>query len=127
MTDSKARRQQIENEVVFRQYNERVQEQYEEIKAVAKQDKQEEFIPDDTPLLFYCECSDENCRKRILLKPTVYTKLHKQRNRFVLITGHETSAIERVVKKDADYSVVEKFITPPKTASGLNQTDVDNT
>ena len=127
MTDSKSQRRQIENEVVFRQYNERVQREFNEIKKMAKQDGQEEFMPDEEmPMLFFCECSDENCQKRILLKPSEYNRIHKHRNRFVQIAGHDTHSIERVIKQVAEYNVVEKFIEPPKSATGLHVTDVDN-
>lgn len=128
MTDSKSRRHKVENEVVFRQYNERVQREFDEVKKIAMQDNQEEFLPDeDVPLLFFCECSDENCRKRVLLKPSEYGKIHKRRDRFVIIAGHETSEIESVVRIKSDFSIVEKHIEPPKSATVLNATDVDNT
>lgn len=127
MTDSKSLRHQIENEVVFRQYNERVQREFDEVKKIAKQDNQEEFLPDeDIPLLFFCECSDENCRKRVLLKPSEYRKIHKRRDRFVIIVGHETNEIESVVQIKPEFSIVEKHIEPPKFAAGLHATDVDN-
>lgn len=127
MTDSKSIRRQVDNEVVFRQYNERVQRQFDEIKKMAKQEGQEEFVPDeDMPMLFFCECSDENCRKRVLLKPSEYRSIHKKRDRFILIAGHETHEIEHVIQHTPAYSVVEKFVDPPKSAAGLSPTDVDN-
>jgi hypothetical protein len=117
----------VENEVVFRDHNERVQENFEEIIKLAKESGQEDLIrPDDTALYFYCECSDENCRRRILMKPSVYHAIHKNRRHFVLISGHETKVIERVVQNEADYCVVEKFIKPPESARSLSPTGVDN-
>ena len=116
-----------ENEVVFRQYNEQAQAGFEEIKRVAKEEGEESLIEDyDVPLPFYCECSDENCEKRIQLEPSRYNNIHTHRNSFVLIPGHEVTDIEEVVITEKNYVVVNKFIEPPFTITKLHKTDVDN-
>lgn len=118
----------IENEVVFRHHNERVQKNFQEIKQLAREANQEYLVrDDDTALHFYCECSDENCRQRVQMKPTVYTKIHKRRNCFVLISGHDVKRIERVIQKEKHYWVVEKFVKLPETVRELQPTNVDNT
>ena len=117
-----------ENEVVFRQYNERVRQNFDEIVKLAKESGQDYLIPqDDTSLHFYCECSDENCHKRIMLKPSIYNKIHKNRRHFIVLPGHETNVIERVVSQEKTYSIVEKYTKPPETARTLSPTGVDNT
>lgn len=128
MSQSISQRRMVENEVVFRERNESVQKGFEELVNIAKEDGQESLINDnDEPLHFYCECADENCRERILLKPSKYKQIHKKRNRFIVIEGHDVKNIEKVVAKKSKYWVVEKFFKPPATASGLNPTAVDNT
>ena len=116
-----------ENEVVFRRYNERVRQNFDEVIKMAKESGQEYLVPeDDTKLHFYCECSDENCRQRIMMRPSVYNKIHTNRRQFTIVRGHETKIIERIVRTESNYCVVEKFIKPPETARQLNPTGVDH-
>lgn len=105
------------NEALFRAYNERVQREIEAVKAVAKEDNQEDMLSAlDIPIRFYCECSDEHCRKRISLKPSRYAEIHKARNHFIIIPGHETNHIESVISKKPDFYIVEKFVPAPELA-----------
>lgn len=116
-----------ENEVVFRTYNENVESKIEEMKDVAAEEDQTLPVsPDDMPLLFYCECSDEDCHKRISLLPKKYSDIHKARNRFIVLRDHEVKEIERIVRSEKDYHVVEKFVDVPKHATSLNNTDLHN-
>lgn len=128
MRNSSTKKSMIENEAVFRDYNERIKKGFDEIKRLATEDNQRAFVSqDNSPLYFYCECSDENCRKRIQMKQSKYTQIHKNRDKFIIIPGHEVPSIERIVKKYNDYCVVEKDQHPTLPKSGLNETDVDNT
>ena len=128
MNNAPSKRRMAENEVVFREYNERVGKSFDELKRMAKEANQESFIrDDDTPLHFYCECSDENCRERIEMAPSRYKQIHKKRDRFVVIVGHEVKDIEHILEKQDGYSIVEKLIPIPKTVSTLKKTSVDNT
>jgi hypothetical protein len=116
-----------QNEVVFRRHNERIKNGIEEIRQIAKEDSQEHMLKEiSQDLHFKCECSDENCIDRVLLKPSVYDRIHKARNHFVVVRGHEVPSIERVIRKTAGYCVVEKFNTPPENVSKLQPTPVDN-
>jgi len=127
MSESLSERRMVENEVVFRQYNESIGQGFDEIRQLARETDQEHLIPkDDTPLYFYCECSDENCVKRLKIKPSRYTAIHKNRYHFVIVNGHEVANIERIVRKLPGYSIVEKNIEPPETVSSLQPTDIDN-
>ena len=126
-----ADKHKAENEVIFKRHNQRIQKGFNEIKRLAAEDDQAHLIPknDNLPLRFYCECSDENCRQRILLKPSEYNKLHKRRNRFVILPGHETSRIEKVVQKADKYYIVEKSLVPSVSKidfNALNATDTNN-
>jgi hypothetical protein len=127
MSETFSEHRMAENEVIFREYNESVQKGFDELKKIAQEENDKWSIPQsDTPVHFYCECSDENCRERVILLPSRYAEIHKRRDRFVVIPGHQTKTIERVIHKETGYYVVEKLVTPPESASGLQKTDVNN-
>lgn len=127
MNKSTSDRQTGENEVVFRRANERVQQGFHVIKEMAKEDGHDGFVANhNIPLHFYCECSDENCRQRIIMDPLLYENIHADRSKFVIIPGHETDSIEKIITKKPDYFVVKKFIKPPEDVTELKETDVDN-
>ena len=127
MTISPSQKRMADNEAVFRHYNEQVGANFDEIVKLAHESGQDDLIrDDDTPLHFYCECSDENCEQRILLKPSAYQKIHKNRRHFILIPGHESTFIEQVIKQKETHSIVEKFVKPSESARTLKPTSVDN-
>lgn len=116
-----------ENEVYFRQHNEQVKKGFDTVKEIAKQDSQVSYLDeDDAPLHFHCECSDENCRQRLLIKPSEYTKIHERRDHFVVVPGHEVPSVERIIRKGKEFYVIEKLVAPPARASGLKPSGVDN-
>jgi len=116
-----------ENEVVFREYNEQIKRGFDALKALADEDNQNEHVfENDAPLQFCCECSDESCRKRITLAPSRYNEIHKKRDRFVIVCGHDTKSIERIISEEAEYCIIEKFKQPPKSAPRLNETETNN-
>jgi hypothetical protein len=116
-----------ENEAVFREHNERVQREIAKLKRLAKQEGHAELIhDDDIPLHFYCECADENCVLRVIMKPSLYQAIHRDRNRFIIAPGHDVKEIERVIDQQDDYYVVEKTVEVPDSPGGLNPTPVKN-
>ena len=126
-TSSLSEQRQIENEVVFRKANEKVQEDLNMIEKIASEEGVESPIEDsDMTLHFYCECSDENCLERIVLKHSEYKELHQDRSQFIVRTGHVTNTLEKIVANRAKYSVVGKFITPSESATTLNTTSIMN-
>jgi hypothetical protein len=127
MIDAHAKRQMAENEVVFREYNERIQKGFDELARLAREEGRSDLVfEDDLPLQFYCECSDENCRERLLLKPSEYAQIHDKRTRFIVVKGHQTDAIEQVIAETSGYAVVQKTVDVPNAATKLNATSVDN-
>jgi hypothetical protein len=127
MPDSVSERRLVENEVMSRKPNLKVSRDFDNLKRIAEEDSQAHLLPDDDPnILFLCECSDEKCKTRIKLKKSTYDELHKNSKRFLLVPGHNIPSIERIVKSEKNYMVVEKFITPPKDATKFNPTDLDN-
>lgn len=108
MSTTPSERRLIKNELVFRNANMKVRKALERLKKSAQL---EGFTPLETteiPLHFYCECSDKDCRERIIMSPEHYAKVHKAKRRFIILPGHETSGIEKVVKRTRNYFVVEK-------------------
>ncbi len=93
----------IENEVIFRDVNESVQE-YIEINT---------NLPLTRAYEFYCECSRPDCLERIKLTIGKYKELHKKKTQFIICKGHEFKEIEQVVERHLGYEVVQKNFSPP--------------
>jgi|AntRauTorckE6833_2_1112554.scaffolds.fasta_scaffold00630_3 hypothetical protein len=123
MSTNASRLRQVENEVVFREANERVVEGLDSLDKMADTEGYTE-IPDkeDLQLHFYCECSDENCRERIVMKLSEYDDLHNNRKLFIVMPEHEVKEIERIKDANDEYAVVEKRLEPSETAEKLQST-----
>ncbi len=120
-------RRLVENELAFRQPNEKVVKGIEKLDALAKADGQKSPMPSaGITLQFYCECSDENCRRRIGLNTKKYRAIHSNRNQFILLPGHDVPEVERTVRTEEGYVVVEKYLVPDDANPRLSKTDVDN-
>lgn len=116
--NSASERRLAENEVLFREFNEGVQRQLEDLRAMAKAHGEESLLgEEDIPLYFYCECSKKDCEKRIKIKPSRYDEIHKNRKHFTILCGHEAEEIERVIAKETNFCVIEKYRQPPRVAS----------
>jgi redox-regulated HSP33 family molecular chaperone len=121
-------RKWIENQVVFRSTNEKIKKNFDALKNIALHEEQREFAyRPNTKLYYVCECSDENCHQRLKLLQSTYDKIHQKRNRFIVVDGHEKVEVEKVVERHPNYSVVEKYVTPPERVPRLHHTSVDNT
>ncbi len=121
-------RRQIENEMIFRRINEKVGDDLDSLDALHVEDDNLDLMWDDTILLnFKCECSDENCEKRIPIKLSVYKKIHENRDAFIIKLKHQVEAIEKVILSEDNYSVVEKNNSTAEPNDTLNTTSADNT
>ncbi len=109
--DKSSERRLVENELLFRDANTKVQER-------VKLDNRSHQIPKNLKLHFYCECSNFHCRDRIMITATAYERAHKSRFHFITLPGHENAAVEKIVGGNHVYTVVEKFIDPAKVAAG---------
>ncbi len=128
MVKSSSELRLAENEVLFREANEEVPKALAALKSAAESEGHGSLVKNvDMLLHFSCECSDENCRKKIILKPSKYRELHQNRSQFLLIPGHNVPEIERIVLNEDKYMVVEKYKVPPLKAARLNATPSDNT
>lgn len=121
-------KRKIENEVFFRQNNEKVAKGFNELKQIAEAEHDKEWVNQaDESIGFFCECSDENCRKRVELKPSEYLSLRKNRKQFIIFPGHDIPNLERKVKSKSTFQVVEKYTVPDKPVDNLKPTDINNT
>ena len=89
-------RQVAENEVRFRALNER-------LRALAGTWEGTEGV-----LSLVCECGDEDCTTAIELNAREYEAVRAVETQFVLVRGHERSAIEEVVSGGENWLVVRK-------------------
>jgi hypothetical protein len=121
-------RRQIENEMIFRRLNEVVGDNIESLDTMHIEDDNPQLIWDDTMLLnFKCECSDENCDKRIPIKLSVYKKIHENRDAFIVKLKHQVEDIEKVILSEDNYCVVEKNNSTAEPNDVLKNTSINNT
>ncbi len=58
---------------------------------------------------FTCECGKlEGCGGRVSMTLAEYELVHRQRDRFAVLPGHQSGEIESVVKQHKRYVVVDK-------------------
>ena len=93
--DNRARRIG-ENEVVFRDLNERLKELNEAFSLV------------DEHTSFVCECGDPRCTERITMSLAQYENLRSHADWFAVVRGHETAEVEAVIEEREGYDVVAK-------------------
>jgi hypothetical protein len=65
-----------------------------------------------------CECGRQGCGGVIALTVAEYDGVHSQDDRFVVLAGHESTELERVVEERAGYLVVDKFGEAEEIAEG---------
>ncbi|HLW96673.1 MAG TPA: hypothetical protein VKS25_14955 [Solirubrobacteraceae bacterium] len=86
------------NEAIFREINESI------ARGQWPGDPQE-------PIAFRCECGILSCNMLVEVAADDYERIRSDPRRFLLVRGHEITAVEDVVDDDAaaDYVVVEKI------------------
>ena len=62
----------------------------------------------DSSAEFHCECGQDTCSEWIWMKASDYEAVRSQDDRFVVVPGHETPRLERVVERKAGFLVVDK-------------------
>ena len=99
-------RRLVENEEIAEALNRRLEERIDEVRAEDDEDR-------DAPVMFFCECSDRDCRGRIALTPARFDEIHRGPGLYVVLRGHEVEAVEEtIVDETAGYAVVRKNIVP---------------
>lgn len=86
-----------ENEVVFREVNERLRELGEGFSLVSNTAE------------FVCECGQADCMERVRISLAAYEEIRSDPRRFFVIKGHELPEYERIVEEREEYLVVEKL------------------
>src|SRR5215218_7085903 len=84
-----------ENEKLFREVNERV----------APMHAGYEHGPDPE---WVCECGDETCFEKIVVTLDEYREVRSHDDWFVIKPGHEKRDVERIVREQDAFLVVEK-------------------
>lgn len=127
MKISPEERKQIENEMIFRRINEKVGADLDIMDKIHRGDGDLDLLHDDIILLhFKCECSDENCDVRIPLKLSEYRKMHTNRKAFIVKKDHQVDKIEKVIKYEDGYNIVQKKNSTKEPGDILNKTTIDN-
>ena len=86
----------VRNERLFREVNERIAEVNESFEIEGQTD-------------FLCECAQETCLETLPLTRADYEAVRREGRRFAVVPGHEDSEIERVVRREPDFLLVEKI------------------
>jgi hypothetical protein len=84
-----------ENERLFREVNERV----EEVQSTFQSELDPEWV---------CECGDETCFEKLSVPLDEYHEVRSHDNWFLIKAGHELLDVERVVERRDGFYVVER-------------------
>jgi hypothetical protein len=99
-TDVMTQQRVAENEVIFRDANERI-------------DAAGEKLAIRGPVPFICECGDRTCTQIVRLMPDAYANIREDPRRFFTVPGHESIAVDTnagvVVARENGYVIVEKI------------------
>jgi hypothetical protein len=64
---------------------------------------------EDTPVGFRCECAHLGCNQLIELSVREYEEIRAHPRRFVVVSGHESPDVEKVIEAGPRYVIVEKL------------------
>jgi hypothetical protein len=62
----------------------------------------------DAPIAFRCECAQLGCNMLLTLTRSDYERVRSDPRYFVVLTGHELPALERIVERRGEIVIVEK-------------------
>ena len=85
----------VNNEALFRSANERMA-------------AWEEQHGDEAPELYFCECADAECRKKVSLRRDKYERVGGNPRHFFAVSGHEVPDVETVIEEHDGWVVIEK-------------------
>lgn len=71
----------------------------------------------NSPIAFVCECSKLDCNEHVSISISSYEQLHKRGDYFTIYPGHDVPKIEKIVAKQSDFDVVEKFALSPNSTT----------
>ena len=87
------------NEALFREVNERVQEDDRERVEASSPEARWDFL---------CECGADRCNEPVALTASEYEAVRSSPVRFAVLPGHEDLQLARVVERNERFVVVEK-------------------
>lgn len=87
------------NEALWREVNDRIDEVDETMRV----------LPNDAQLSFHCECGEADCTEMIALTPVEYREARSDVDTFAVFPGHEHPELERTIKQNTRYSLVDKL------------------
>lgn len=90
----------MQNEALFREVNERVEELGV---GLAGDGAQDDFVSG-----FVCECGNDSCVELVQVAHSQYEVVRDNSRRFIVLPGHEDPDVEHVVERNGRYWVVEK-------------------
>jgi hypothetical protein len=94
-----ARQERIaQNEAMYRSVNREIEQTSEELGEGPQ-----------ARIEVLCECGKDSCSATVELTIAEYDEAHRERDRFVVVPGHEDEQIERVATRTERYLVVDKF------------------
>jgi hypothetical protein len=96
--DELTARKLVHNEALFREVNERIHD----VRS-----------PREAGTDYICECVNSECFETITLIDSIYREIRANSSHFVLIPGHELDDIERVIRREPTYLIVEKLVPVP--------------
>ena len=88
-------RRMAQNEVLFREVNERVQEKAEDFGGGGAFE-------------YLCECANADCTFRVTLTPEQYESVRSDPTQFVVLPLHFTPEVETLVTEQDDFWIVRK-------------------
>jgi hypothetical protein len=95
--DEQTKERVAKNEALFRDVNERV-----------KEIDDDHRVPTEELWDFLCECGEADCLERVSLTRADYERVRANAVQFVIVPGHETPEVERVVAETPRFAIVEK-------------------
>ena len=94
-----------ENEVLFRDVNERLRELGEGFSMITEEAE------------FVCECGNIACSGQVRMSLSTYEEIRSDPKHFFVIKGHEEPELEKVLSEREGYLVVEKLPGGPAGAA----------
>jgi hypothetical protein len=98
------RQRAAKNQSLFREVNERI----------------EDLSVSASFTTFICECMDQSCTETVSLTIEEYEHVRSNSNWFIVLSGHEQTAVENVVEATDRFLVVAKLGAGEAVARGLD-------
>ena len=109
MSDHVARERLAENETLYRSVNERLEPVNESLEDALK-----------LPSEWVCECADTGCTTRLRATVAEYESVRANPRMFLVYPGHVSPGVERVVRGNERFTVVEKLHASADVAETTN-------